>query len=101
MVMTGQPLSTVESVWFKHMVRAIRGTASVPTRRGVVDTMRKARVDVRAKITALLGGEHACFTVNSRTSSLQACSGNSNGAQTTSLTITVITKAWKRVTLPV
>ena len=78
---------------FRNMVYAIRRSARVPDKRGCIDIMRGVKKSMMTKVSAMLKGEHVCLTTDGWTS----CANDTY----MSLTISLITIAWKLVTLSV
>ncbi|CAM9119386.1 unnamed protein product, partial [Laminaria digitata] len=93
MATNGIPFSMLEDACFRDMVRAIRITAGVPDQQACIETMRDAKKKLMAKLPAMLKGEHVCITMENWTSS--------DNDTYMSLKITLITSAWKLVTLSV
>ena len=88
-----QTKQVLNDVNFRSMVSAIRHGASVPSKRGCIDIMRNVKGVMIAKITALLKGEHVCITTDGWTS----CANDTY----MSLTLSLVTKEWKFVTISV
>lgn len=78
---------------FKAMVHAIRASARVPEKKDCVTTMRTVKTTMMEKVSRMMKDEHVCITSDGWTS----CANDTY----TSLTVTLITTAWKLVTLSV
>ena len=78
---------------FKDMVHAIRASAHVPKKQDSVTTMRTVKKAMMEKVARMMKGEHVCITSDGWTS----CANDTY----MSLTVTLITSAWKLVTLSV
>ncbi|CAN0013254.1 unnamed protein product, partial [Ectocarpus sp. 13 AM-2016] len=76
---------------FKAMVHAIRPSARIPEKKDCVTTMRTVKKSMMEKVSRLIEGEHVCITSDVWTS----CANDTY----MSLTLTLITSAWKLVTL--
>ena len=82
---------TVEGEHFRGMVHALNDNARPPDRQEILTTMRTVKRKLLAKIELLLGGEHVTITTDSWASH--------TGDAYVSVSISLIAKNWKRVSL--
>lgn len=75
------------------MVHALRSSARVPQKKECITTMRGVKKHMMSKVAELLKGEHVCITSDGWTS----CANDTY----MSLTVSLITRAWKLITISV